>query len=106
VLTGQSAWLAARFEFRIRPNRPKNQLTFLREFVMDDTPYRQFFEQPAHSYHRQYEALRAVFIDGRPQKEVAEQFGFQYSTMRQIVYEFRQHCDMNDASQESPFFEI
>ncbi len=72
---------------------------------MDDTLYRTFFDQPQHPYQRQYEALRAVFIDGRSQKEVADEFGFRYSTMRQMVYDFRRHCDANDPSQASPFFE-
>jgi DNA-directed RNA polymerase specialized sigma24 family protein len=72
---------------------------------MDDTSLRQFFERPANVYHRQYEALRAVFVDGRRQKDVAEEFGYQYSTLRQLVYEFRKHCRSDDASQESPFFE-
>jgi transposase len=71
----------------------------------DNSPYRQFFAQPKHPYHRQYEALRAIFVDGRSQKEVAEEFGFQYSTIRQMVYNFRRHCDTDDPSQESPFFE-
>jgi DNA-directed RNA polymerase specialized sigma24 family protein len=59
---------------------------------MNNTPFREFFAHPANPYHRRYEALRAVFVDGRSQQEVAEQFGFQYSTLRQLVYEFRQHC--------------
>ncbi len=73
---------------------------------MDDTPYRTFFAQPTHAYHRQYEALRAVFLDGRSQKRVAEEFGFHYSTMRQMVYEFRRYCDGGDNSLQSPFFEM
>jgi transposase-like protein len=70
---------------------------------MDDTPYREFFARPTHPYHRRYEALRAVFLDGRSQKEVAEHFGYRYSTLRQLVYEFRQHG--HDSSDGSPFFE-
>jgi Helix-turn-helix domain len=70
---------------------------------MDDTPYREFFSQPTHPYHRRYEALRAVFLDGRSQKEVAEHFGYQYSTLRQLVYEFRQHG--RDGGDVSPVFE-
>ena len=58
---------------------------------MDGTPYREFFARPTHPYHRRYEALRAVFLDGRSQKEVAEHFGYRYSTLRQLVYEFRRH---------------
>jgi transposase len=66
---------------------------------MDDTPYREFFARPTHQYHRRYEALRAVFLDGRSQKDVAEHFGYRYSTLRQMVYEFRrQGHDPGDAS--------
>jgi transposase len=68
---------------------------------MDDTPYREFFSQPTHPYHRRYEALRAVFLDGRSQKEVAQQFGYRYSTFRQLVYEFRPHG--RDRGDVSPF---
>ena len=69
---------------------------------MDDTPYREFFARPTHPYHRRYEALRAVFLDGRSQKDVAEHFGYRYSTLRQMVYEFRrQGRDPGDAT---PFF--
>ena len=67
---------------------------------MDDTPYREFFARPTHPYHRRYEALRAVFLDGRSQTDVAEHFGYRSSTLRQLVYEFRRH-DGDD----SPFFE-
>ena len=70
---------------------------------MDDTSFREFFSEPTNPYHRRYEALRAVFIEGRSQKEVAEQFGYQYSTMRQLVYEFREHC--RNSGDASPFFE-
>jgi transposase len=70
---------------------------------MDDTSYREFFARPTQPNHRRYEALRAVFLDGRSQKDVAEQFGYRYSTLRQLVYEFRrQGREPGDAS---PFFE-
>ena len=72
---------------------------------MDDTPYRGFFEQPTQTYHRRYEALRAVFVEQRAQKEVAQAFGFTYDSMRQLVREFRLHCDSGDKL-ESPFFEM
>lgn len=72
---------------------------------MDDTAYREFFMRPSQTYHRRYEALRAVFIDGRPQKDVAEDFGFTYGAMRQLVFEFRQRCDDQDQTTASLFFE-
>lgn len=71
---------------------------------MDDTAYRGFFEEPTQTYHRRYEALRAVFVDQRSQKEVAQAFGFTYDSMRQLVREFRLYCDTEDKP-ESPFFE-
>lgn len=71
---------------------------------MDDTAYRRFFEQPTQTYHRRYEALRAVFVGQRSQKEVAQTFGFTYDSMRQLVREFRQGCDATNQS-VSPFFE-
>ena len=70
---------------------------------MDDSSCREFFSQPTHPYQRQYEALRAVFVEGQPQKEVAEQFDFQYHSLRQLVYEFRKHC--SNSAAPSPFFE-
>lgn len=73
---------------------------------MDDMAYRQFFAQPDQTYQRQYEALRAVFADGRSQKDVAEQFGFTYGTMRQLVFKFRQVCDDHRQPTESLFFEL
>ena len=70
---------------------------------MDDTPCREFFSRPTNRYHRRYEALRAVFLEGRSPQEVAEHFGFEPSSLRQLVYEFRQHC--RNLADASPFFE-
>jgi hypothetical protein len=42
---------------------------------MDDAALSQFFLRPTQTCHRQYEALRAVFVDERSQKIVAEEFG-------------------------------
>jgi DNA-directed RNA polymerase specialized sigma24 family protein len=70
---------------------------------MDDTLCREFFAQPTNPYQRRYEALRAVFIEERSLKEVAEQFGLASSSLRQLVYQFRQHCRQSAVA--SPFFE-
>ena len=69
---------------------------------MDDAPYREFFARPTHPAQRRYEALRAVFLDGRPQRDVAEQFGYRYGTLRQLIYEFRR--DARGPGDASPFF--
>ena len=69
---------------------------------MDDTTCRAFFSRPTNPYHRRYEALRAVFLDGRAAKDVAEQFGLTHRSLQQVVYEFRQHC--RNPAAASPFF--
>jgi hypothetical protein len=43
---------------------------------MDDPRCRQFFLEPTETYHRQYEAIRAFFVEGRRLKEIAQQFGY------------------------------
>ena len=72
---------------------------------MDDTAYQEFFTQPTHTYHRRYEALRAIFVEGRSQKDVAEEFGFTYGTMRQLVFYFREACNHEDNPIEALFFD-
>lgn len=71
---------------------------------MDDTAVRRYFTQRTHIYHRRYEALRTVLVEGRSQKEGAEEFSFQYHSLRQLVYEFRHSFDASQAAIESPFF--
>ena len=56
---------------------------------MDDTLPRRFFEQPSCPRQRQYEALRAVFLDGLSQKEAAGRFGYSYDAFRQLLGQFR-----------------
>ena len=73
---------------------------------MDDTMNRRYFTQPTQTCHRQYEALRAVVVDGRSQQDVANEFGFQYRSLRQLVYEFRRSRSTDQESAYSPFFEM
>jgi len=70
---------------------------------MDDTACLDFFARPTNPYHRRYEAVRAVFVEGRAPKDVAAQFGLAHRSVRQLVYEFRRHC--RDSADSSPFFE-
>jgi hypothetical protein len=60
--------------------------------VMDDTLCRHFFSAPAITYQRQYEALRAVFLDGCPQQEIAQRFGYSAGAFRHLVGQFRATC--------------
>ena len=46
------------------------------------------FLQPANPTHRQYEALRAYFVDQLPAKEAAARFGYSYGSFRVLCHEF------------------
>ena len=50
----------------------------------------QVFLVPQNSTHRQYEALRAYFVDHVPASEVAERFGYTYGSFHQLAHQFRQ----------------
>lgn len=67
---------------------------------MQDSLYRHFFLEPYQPLHRRYEALRAVFVDGQSQVEVAKRFGYTYNTLRRLVSDFRAQCR---ADQVPPF---
>jgi hypothetical protein len=56
---------------------------------MDDTGCRGFFLAPVAPYHRQYEALRAFFIEGRCLHDIAQQFGYRETSLRSMVCRFR-----------------
>ncbi len=59
---------------------------------MDDTLCQDFFRQPCCPSQRQYEALRAVFVENLSQKEAAQRFGYAYDAFRQLVHQFRAAC--------------
>jgi transposase-like protein len=47
------------------------------------------FLEPSNSTHRQYEALRAFFVDGLPSAEAARRFGYTPGSFRVLVHQFR-----------------
>ncbi len=49
-----------------------------------------FFLEPANATHRQYEALRAYFVDKLPSKQAAERFGYTPGSFRVLCHKFRQ----------------
>jgi hypothetical protein len=69
---------------------------------MDDTACQNFFLQPAQTLHRQYEALRAVFVARQPLPHVARQFGYHYGSLRNLVTDFRAQCQAGQAPPFSP----
>ena len=56
---------------------------------MDLRECRRFFETPASPSQRQYEALRAYFIDGVASAEAARRFGYSPAAFRMLCYDFR-----------------
>jgi transposase len=53
----------------------------------------QAFLTPSNTAHRQYEALRAYFVDNMPGPEVAARFGYTIGSFHQLVHQFRQSPD-------------
>jgi len=54
------------------------RLTFVRQFL-----------EPSNSTHRQYEALRAFFVDGVSSAQAAARFGYTPGSFRILVHQFR-----------------
>jgi hypothetical protein len=59
-------------------DRPRDRLTLARRFL-----------EPSNSTHRQYEALRAFFVDGLPSAQAAARFGYTPGSFRVLVHQFR-----------------
>src|ERR1700730_18089286 len=53
------------------------------------TQLAQYFLVPANPTHRQYEALRAYFVEGFSAAEVAERFGYTPGSFRVLAHHFR-----------------
>jgi hypothetical protein len=55
----------------------------------DLSQLRRFFLEPRLSKHRQYEALRAYLVEGRPAQEVARAFGYSRNSFHVLCHHFR-----------------
>jgi hypothetical protein len=82
--------------------RHEKWVTISGERTMDDIPYQDFFLHPSQVLHRQYEALRTVFVEHQPLAQVAQQFGYSYGSLRNLVAEFRTRCRAGQATPFSP----
>ena len=54
-----------------------------------------FFLEPIHPRQRQYEALRAYFVEQLSSAEAARQFGYQPGSFRILCWRFRHEMDRN-----------
>jgi hypothetical protein len=65
-------------------------------------PEADFFLAPDCPLHRQYEALRAFFIDHVPSRQVAQRFGYSPGAFRVLCHQFRHDPAKRDAFFASP----
>ncbi len=59
----------------------------------DISDLRRFFLEPGHPRQRQYEALRAYFIENKPVKEIARAFGYSVGSFNVLCHHFRRDPD-------------
>lgn len=59
----------------------------------DLTECRRFFAESLQPKQRMYEALRAYFLDGRPSRDVARDFGYSPGSFRVLCHHFRRDSD-------------
>ncbi len=59
----------------------------------DLSDLRRFFLEPRHPRQRQYEALRAYFIENKPAQEVARAFGYSVGSFHVLCHHFRRDPD-------------
>ena len=59
-----------------------------------------FFTIPQSTAQKQYEALRAFYIDGRSAAEVAEQFGYTLSSFYALNRDFKQRLNTSQISEQ------
>jgi hypothetical protein len=65
------------------------------------TDHARFFLTPDNPLHRQYEALRAFFVERLPSREVARRFGYSRGAFRVLCHQFR-----HDADKRAGFFQV
>ena len=64
---------------------------------LTDRQAAQFFAAPDLAPQRQYEALRAFFLDHLPSAEVARRFGYSPGSFRVLCHQFRHDADKRNA---------
>ena len=61
--------------------------------ILDLTPEARAFLEPKNATHRQYEALRAYFVEGETSVNVAHRFGYTPGSFRVLCHQFRKNLD-------------
>src|SRR2546422_899967 len=91
-------WLLGDWAFTslVLPSTRGKSINLTEVWLMDDTGCRGFFLEPVATYHRQYEALRAFFIEGRRLHDIAQQFGYRETSLRSMVCRFRAQVQVGE----------
>jgi hypothetical protein len=66
------------------------------------SPEARFFLAPESAQHRQYEALRAYFVEQRSGPQAAKRFGYTPNAFRVLCYHFRHDRDQRDRFFQHP----
>src|SRR5262249_25633321 len=69
---------------------------------LSDLQATQFFAAPEATRQRQYEALRAYFLDDRPPVEVPARFGYTTAPFRVLCHQFRHDPTLRAAFFQTP----
>jgi transposase len=64
--------------------------------ITDGSREARFFLEPISPLHRQYEALRAYFVEGLPSAEAARRFGYSPGAFRVLCHQFRRTEDLQE----------
>jgi len=64
--------------------------------ITDCSREARFFLEPLNPLHRQYEALRAYFIEGLPSSDAARRFGYTPGAFRVLCHQFRRTEDLQE----------
>lgn len=70
-------------------NMQSNQKLLTKKAKSRPTKEEKFFLEPQHPLQRQYEALRAYFVEKIPSHLVARNFGYTPASFRQLCHQFR-----------------
>jgi hypothetical protein len=72
-------------------------MAYSAEQSLTDSQAAVFFLAPNERLHRQYEALRAFFVEELPSAEAAQRFGYSAGSFRVLCHQFRHHPEKRAA---------
>ena len=77
----------------------------MRKTTANDERMAQFFANPTNPVHRQYLALRSFYLEMKPAKDVAAQFGFSVHAVYSMAKKFKARMQSSDQNVAELFFQ-